>query len=55
MLAVGLTGWQAKSTLLVMVVLLLAPIGLGIVVWLRHNDPDEIGLGAGAENQPPSG
>ena len=55
MLAVGLTGWQAKATLLVMVVLLLAPIGLGIVVWLRHNDPDEIGLGAGADNQPPSG
>ena len=55
MLAVGLTNWQAKATLLVMVVLLLAPIGLGIVVWLRHSDPDEIGLGAGADNQPPSG
>ncbi len=55
MLAVGFTGWQAKMTLTVMVLLLLAPIFLGIVVWVRHTDPDEVGLGAGADNQPQSG
>lgn len=39
MVAVGLTTWGAKATLGALVLLLLAPITVGIVVWLRHTDP----------------
>ena len=39
-LAVGLTGWGAKGSLTALVVLLAGPIATGIVVWLRHTDPD---------------
>ena len=37
-LAVGLTGWGAKGTLLALVVLLLAPVAVGISVWLKRAD-----------------
>lgn len=40
-LAVGLTGWGAKLTLGAMAVSLLAPVGIGIYVWLRDTD-DEV-------------
>jgi low temperature requirement protein LtrA len=43
-LGVGLTGWAAKTTLAVMVVLLLVPVTVGLVVWLRHADPDSVGV-----------
>jgi hypothetical protein len=33
-----------------MVLLLLAPIAASIAVWLRHNDPGVIGVGAGADS-----
>jgi low temperature requirement protein LtrA len=36
-LGVGLTGWDAKTTLLAMVVLLLAPVVVGLLVWLKRN------------------
>jgi hypothetical protein len=44
-LGVGLTGWGAKASLSAMVVLLLAPVGAGLTVWLRHTDPDTVGFG----------
>jgi low temperature requirement protein LtrA len=40
MLAVGTTDWGAKGTLEALVVLLLAPVIVGTVVWLRHSDPE---------------
>ena len=40
MLAVGLTAWGAKATLGSMVLLLLAPVAVGTVVWLRHTEPE---------------
>ncbi len=39
MLGVGATAWGAKATLGSMVLLLLAPVVVGTVVWLRHADP----------------
>ena len=39
-LGVGLTDWSAKTSLSAMVVLLLAPVGSGIYVWLRYTDAD---------------
>jgi low temperature requirement protein LtrA len=39
-LAAGLTGWGAKTILMVMVVLLLVPVAVGLVVWLRHSGDD---------------
>ena len=39
-LAVGLTDWGAKVTLGATAVSLLAPIGIGIYVWLRESDDD---------------
>ena len=41
---VGLTGWGAKATLTAMVALLLAPVAVGLVVWLRHADEDILGF-----------
>jgi low temperature requirement protein LtrA len=35
-LGVGLTGWGAKGTLEAMVLLLLAPVAAGIMVWLKR-------------------
>lgn len=35
-LGVGLTGWGARATLGSLVVLLLAPVGVGLLVWMRH-------------------
>ena len=40
MVAVGVTDWGAKATIGGLVLLLLAPIMVGIVVWLRHTDPE---------------
>jgi low temperature requirement protein LtrA len=39
-LGVGLTDWGAKGTLASMAVLLLVPVAAGVVVWLRHSDPN---------------
>jgi low temperature requirement protein LtrA len=41
---VGLTDWGAKGSLTAMVVLLLAPVAAGVVVWLKHTEPDAIDL-----------
>lgn len=46
MLGVGLTEWGAKPTLMSLVLLLLAPIMVGLVVWLRHTDPQPGTVGA---------
>jgi low temperature requirement protein LtrA len=46
MVAVGVTDWGAKATIGGLVLLLLAPIMVGIVVWLRHTDPEPGLLGA---------
>jgi hypothetical protein len=35
-LGVGLTGWGAKTTLGTLVVLILFPVAMGTVVWLKH-------------------
>jgi low temperature requirement protein LtrA len=35
-LAVGLTGWGAKTTLGTLVVLILFPVAMGTVVWLKR-------------------
>src|SRR5262245_18619074 len=43
-LGVGLTDWAAKGSLGAMVVLLLAPVAVGVVVWLKHSEPDVIDL-----------
>jgi low temperature requirement protein LtrA len=43
-LLVGLTDWGAKGSLGAMVVLLLAPVAFGVVVWLRHTLPDAVDL-----------
>jgi low temperature requirement protein LtrA len=39
-LVVGLTGWGAKMSLSAMVVLLSAPVATGLIVWLKHTDPE---------------
>jgi low temperature requirement protein LtrA len=44
-LGVGLTDWGAKGSLTSMVLLLLAPVAAGLVVWLKHTDPDTAGFG----------
>jgi low temperature requirement protein LtrA len=41
-LAVGLTGWGATASLTAMAVLLLAPVATGLVVWLKHAEPEPI-------------
>ena len=43
-LGVGLTDWGAKGTLTALVLLLLAPIAVGLLVWLKHTDPDPVDL-----------
>jgi low temperature requirement protein LtrA len=43
-LLVGLTDWGAKGSLGAMVVLLLAPVAVGVVVWLKHTEPDAVDL-----------
>jgi low temperature requirement protein LtrA len=35
-LTIGLTDWGAKATLAAMVVLLMLPVGAGILVWAKH-------------------
>jgi low temperature requirement protein LtrA len=42
-LGVGFTGWEAKATLASLVVLLLAPVAAGIIVWLRYTEPPAAG------------
>ena len=39
-LGVGLTDWGAKASMGAMVVLLLAPVIEGLMVWLRRSEPD---------------
>jgi low temperature requirement protein LtrA len=43
-LLVGLTDWGAKGSLGAMVVLLLAPVAVGVVVWLKHTEPEAVDL-----------
>jgi low temperature requirement protein LtrA len=43
-LLVGLTDWGAKGSLGAMVVLLLAPVAVGVVVWLKHTEPGTVDL-----------
>lgn len=44
-LSVGLTDWGTEASLTSMVVLLLAPVATGLVVWLRQTDPSTLGFG----------
>ncbi len=44
--AVGLTDWGSKETLGSLVLLLLAPIMVGLLVWLRHVDTEPGALNA---------
>jgi low temperature requirement protein LtrA len=44
-LGVGLTDWGAKASLTALVVLLLAPVGASLVVWLRHTDAGNADFG----------
>jgi len=44
-LGVGLTDWGAKPSLGAMVVLLLAPVAAGLIVWLRRTEPDTVRVG----------
>jgi low temperature requirement protein LtrA len=41
-LGVGLTEWGAKGSLTAMALLLLAPVAVGILVWLKHTEPDSV-------------
>ena len=41
-IGVGLTGWGAKASLTSMVALLASPVATGLVVWLKHTDPDAL-------------
>ena len=43
-LGVGLTDWGAKGSLTAMVVLLLAPVAAGVIVWLKHREYDSVDL-----------
>jgi hypothetical protein len=43
-MAVGISGWGAKASLGAMVILLLLPVGTGLMVWYRAADPTA-GLG----------
>jgi low temperature requirement protein LtrA len=43
-LGVGLTGWGAKMSLMSMVVLLMAPVATGLVVWLKQTYPATVEL-----------
>jgi low temperature requirement protein LtrA len=42
-LGVGLTGWGAKATLGSLVVLLLVPVTVGLLVWLKHRPAPTLG------------
>lgn len=42
--AIGLTAWGAKASLTAMGVLLLAPVATGLLVWLKHTDPETLEL-----------
>ena len=42
-LGVGFTDWGAKGSIGAMVLLLLAPVGVGVVLWLRHTDAADLG------------
>jgi low temperature requirement protein LtrA len=44
-LGVGLTDWGAKGSLTALVLLLLAPVAVGILVWLKHTAPETIDVG----------
>jgi low temperature requirement protein LtrA len=44
-LGVGLTDWGAKASLTALVLLLLAPVGAGLIVWLRNTDPGSADFG----------
>ena len=44
-LGVGLTDWGAKGRMTALVMLLLAPIAVGILVWLKHTEPDDVRFG----------
>jgi low temperature requirement protein LtrA len=44
-LGVGLTDWGAKGSLTALVLLLLAPIAVGLVVWLKHTEPQTVDIG----------
>ena len=39
-MCVGLTNWGAKASLASMVLLLLTPVAVGTIVWLRHTEPN---------------
>jgi len=43
-LGVGLTDWGAKASMTAMVVLLLAPVAAGLVVWLKQGDTSTVDL-----------
>jgi hypothetical protein len=43
-LSVGLTDLGAKASLAAMVVLLMAPVAAGLIVWRRHSEPDVVGF-----------
>jgi low temperature requirement protein LtrA len=43
-LGVGLTDWGAKGSLTAMVILLLAPVAAGVIVWLKHGEYDSVDL-----------
>jgi low temperature requirement protein LtrA len=43
-LAVGLTDWGAKESLTAMVLLLLAPVATGLIVWLKRTEPGSLEL-----------
>jgi hypothetical protein len=43
--SVGLTRWGPKVSLTsIMVVLLAGPVATGLIVWLKHADPDAVEL-----------
>jgi len=41
---VGLTDWGAKASLATMAALLLAPVAMGTMMWLRHMDRESVAL-----------
>jgi ABC-type transport system involved in cytochrome bd biosynthesis fused ATPase/permease subunit len=53
-LAVGLTDWGAKASLTAMVLLLLAPVVTGILVWVKRGDED-FGTDVGAPTERSTG
>jgi low temperature requirement protein LtrA len=53
-LAVGLTDWGAKASLAAMVLLLLAPVVTGILVWVKRGDED-FGTDVGAPTERSTG